>query len=200
MSTRHEHRGHNSAGRGHSHRSERIRNTTAHAPPGGGRFTGLNTQLPILDYGSTKHNKPIAFLITMGEHCSVTYRKSIAFAVGSTPPEYGIERDAPELANTLPVAPEKIGTLPATPAPALDTTLSAVRAYVGPMIEPLMFKSLKRAAVVPRSQVLAPLARILTTLVSPRSGVRRVVTIDKCTTGPNRVSRAHRKTVISRDV
>ena len=96
MSTRHEHRGHNSAGRGHSHRSERIRNTTAHAPPGGGRFTGLNTQLPILDYGSTKHNKPIAFLITMGEHCSVTYRKSIAFAFGTTPPEYGIERDAPE--------------------------------------------------------------------------------------------------------
>ena len=54
------------------------------------------------------------------------------------------------------LADENVVTLPDTPVLAVDTKLSTARVLAGPMIEPLMFKSLKRAAVVPMSQTVEP--------------------------------------------
>ena len=97
MSERHSRneRNRNQGGRGH-HRPIQGRDRHIYAPAGGtSKFVGLNPQLPTLDCGSSKNNKPVEFLRLLGEHCAVTLKASIAEAFLSIPPAFGITAPAP---------------------------------------------------------------------------------------------------------
>ena len=67
------------------------------------RFRGSNPELPSLNFGaSIKDNRPIEFLQIMGEHSAIHYKPSICHAFWSTPPQFGIEEEEPEMPDDIP--------------------------------------------------------------------------------------------------
>ena len=87
-------------GGGRGRHSPTAGHSRSHREP---KFKGSNPELPSLNFGASgKENKPIEFLQTMGEHVAINYKASICFAFWSTPPEYGIEEEEPEMPDDIP--------------------------------------------------------------------------------------------------
>ena len=67
------------------------------------KFKGSNPDLPSLNYGAAfKENRPIEFLQLFGEHCAINFKACIAQAFWTTPPQFGIEDEEPEMADPIP--------------------------------------------------------------------------------------------------
>ena len=82
----------------------RGRSAQSGQPPSQNIFRGMDYSLPTLNFGGSnpRDNKPIEFLLTLGEHVGVKFKSTIAPAFWILPPAFGNYEAEP----IIPLAPE----------------------------------------------------------------------------------------------